>query len=433
MNLNDFFPYKICINLDRRPDRWEKVRARFARHDIRQVARFSAFDWKALSVLPDWVDTPGAYSCLLSHLAVVREARRRGAPSVLILEDDVVFDDCLNRKFSEMVRQVPARWDMILFGGSHWQEPVRISEHVFRARATAATHAYALNRTVYDTFIDLNSRGQNVIDVNNTLLQRDRDCFCFMPHLAWQDRDYSDVGQREINVWWMKESLVLCSAEMEDVLKSTLVVLAHRGDADHPQATRRLKFILDHYARLSPDIAVTIVEQGEIPGVDRRALGRNCHYEFLSRADGSERDRCFRAGFDSFGEGKDFFIFADSNVWISAGDIKANLLKCLEYDLISSFREVFDLTDEDTERLMSGEEVSVAAYPCRGWPGVHGDSCFYTRRGARSVTGRDEEELRGGALGRSLRTGQTLSIFESPNRAFCLHGVGREGRRKSRR
>jgi hypothetical protein len=428
MNLNDFFPYKVCINLDRRPDRWEKVRARFERHDIRQVARFAALDWKALSVPPDWNDVPGAYGCLLSHLEVVREARRRGTPSVLLFEDDVVFDDDLNSKFSRAVEQLPSRWDMIMFGGSHWQEPVRISDNVFRARATAATHAYALNRTVYDSFIELNSRAQSVVDVNNTTLQRERECFCFMPHLAWQDVDYSDVGEREINVWWMKESLVLGSAEMHDVLKRTLVVLAHSGGAANPQATRQLNFIIDHYLRLSPDIAVAVVEQGEGRSVDDRALSRKCRYEFLSETGGRPSlERCFHAGFESFGEGRDYFIFADSNVWISVGDIKANLLKCREHDVVSSFREVFDLTREDTERLLGGGEINVAAYTRREWRGPHADSCFYTRRGFQSVTSVAGESSQVGARGVPSVERSALSMFESPNRAFRLHGGERAG------
>lgn len=395
MNLNDFFRHKVCINLERRRDRWESVSARFARHDIRHVERFAAFDWKALSVPPGWNDVPGAYGCLLSHLEVVREARRRRAPSVLIFEDDVVFADDLHEKFSHAARQLPPRWDMILFGGSHWQEPSKVSENVFRARATAATHAYALNQTLYDAFIELNGRAQSVVDVNNTALQRERECFCFMPHLAWQEAGYSDVGEREINVWWMKDSLVLGSARMEEVLTRTLVVLAHEGAADDPQATRRLNFILEHYRRLSPHVAVAVVERENV-------------------YDGAAgRARRFRAGFEKFGEGRNYFIFADSNVWISAGDIKANLMKCLEHDVVSSYREVFDLTDEETERLMCGEEVNVAACPRREWRGPHGDSCFYTRRGVHAFA------LAGGESSRAADA--TPPIFESPNRAFRLH------------
>ena len=61
---------------------------------------------------PSWVHTPGALGCLLSHLEVVREARRLGVPNVLIFEDDVVFDEALEKKFSGYLDQLPADWDM---------------------------------------------------------------------------------------------------------------------------------------------------------------------------------------------------------------------------------------------------------------------------------------------------------------------------------
>ena len=37
-----------CINLDRRPDRWEKMKTQFIDHNI-QVERFSAIDGRLLT------------------------------------------------------------------------------------------------------------------------------------------------------------------------------------------------------------------------------------------------------------------------------------------------------------------------------------------------------------------------------------------------
>ena len=107
MNVNDFFPDKVCINLNRRPERWAQAKAQFAFHQINAVRRFPALDGQTMEVPPGWDGSPGAYGCLQSHLAVVREARRSGLPSILILEDDVVFDCDFNAKFSRYIRQLP--------------------------------------------------------------------------------------------------------------------------------------------------------------------------------------------------------------------------------------------------------------------------------------------------------------------------------------
>jgi len=73
--LNACFPHQVCINLDRRPERWQRVQAQFAQHQIGPVERFAAVDGAALTLPPLWPRTPGNYGCLQSHLAVVQWAR----------------------------------------------------------------------------------------------------------------------------------------------------------------------------------------------------------------------------------------------------------------------------------------------------------------------------------------------------------------------
>ena len=82
--INDVFPYKVCINLDRRGARWQQMQLKFERSGIHSVHRFSGFDGEKVPLPANWAHTPGAYGCLLSHLHVVREARRLGMASVLV-------------------------------------------------------------------------------------------------------------------------------------------------------------------------------------------------------------------------------------------------------------------------------------------------------------------------------------------------------------
>src|SRR5688572_18901101 len=145
MNVNDFFPHQVCINLDRRPDRWERMQTRFAQHHIEQVVRFPALDGRGLDIPAAWNDFAGAYGCLQSHLKVVEQAREEARPSVLIFEDDAVLAPEFSIRFPEYITQVPADWDMILFGGLHGEPPSRISPNVSRVSHTLSTYAYALN------------------------------------------------------------------------------------------------------------------------------------------------------------------------------------------------------------------------------------------------------------------------------------------------
>ena len=185
MGINEAFPHKMCINLDRRPDRWEQMQRKFDRHGIDSVRRFSALDGGALNIPANWTHTPGAYGCLLSHLQVVSDARRRGLPEVLIFEDDVVFDPQLQDKFSACFRQLPRDWHMLYFGALHKDEPVKVADNIVRITMANSTYAYALRDTIFDAFIDLNSKAETVLDDVLFVLQQQFNCYCFMPHLAW--------------------------------------------------------------------------------------------------------------------------------------------------------------------------------------------------------------------------------------------------------
>src|SRR5271155_898312 len=99
--LDRLFPQKFCINLQRRPDRWDKMLHQFRLHDIQNVIRHDAVDGRGLTPRAEWKHGAGAYGCLLSHLGIVRKAQESGLPAVLILEDDVVFHDDFQERFEE--------------------------------------------------------------------------------------------------------------------------------------------------------------------------------------------------------------------------------------------------------------------------------------------------------------------------------------------
>lgn len=298
MNL---FPLKICINLDRRPERWQRMQRAFAKQELRDVRRVSAVDGHATPLPPDWIHTPGAYGCLRSHLQVVREARAAGASSVLIFEDDAVFDPQFKEKFAAFIRELPADWDMLFLGALHKDEPTRISEHIARITKANSTFAYAIRNTVFDAFIELNSKAEHVLDMNSYHLQERFNCYCFMPNLVWVESEYSDVQNRLEHHWYLEQSLVLFGSHVDRLLSQTAIVIApHR------------EFLIAYYREYFPSIA--IVDNTEVQ--------------------------------------KEFFILIKDDIYLEAMDLRANLLLCeAEYDAATGFSKVIDLTPEQMEHL----------------------------------------------------------------------------------
>lgn len=421
MNVNDFFPDKVCINLNRRPERWEQAVARFAAHQINSVRRFPALDGLTLEVPSGWDGSPGAYGCLQSHLAVVREARRLDLSSILIFEDDVVFDSDFNSKFSRYIRQLPSDWDMLLFGGLHvYVRPLRISENIFRITNSYSTFAYALKRTIYDAFIELNSRSLEPVDKVNAILQRTFNCYCFMPHLAWVEENYSDTQSRQLHPWYVKEAVVVASPEWNQIQKDTVLVIAHRDRTPDGSQTRNLYFKLDYCSMWYPHIEVLVVEHDDKPGLEPESLPEGVRYKFLRDGNAFNPARCFQAGFKMFESSKEFFIFSESDIHLDREDIIANLELCQRYDFVSSYRHLIELTEEDTRMIIKGEALDLTGYERRERAGICRGSCFFTRKGIQRVGGWEattqgmEDELQ------SLKVRRLLTVFESPNKALRL-------------
>jgi GR25 family glycosyltransferase involved in LPS biosynthesis len=195
--LNDYFQEIHCINLDRREDRWQECKEEFNKHNL-IVERFSAFDGKDLPIQSNL--NSGQMGAIYSHRGIIEKAKERNLDNILILEDDVKFDETLNQKFSFISHNIPDDWDVILFGGNHiannpWSkgELTFVADNVFRVTYSLALHCYAVKNTVYDKAIETLSKMNNTNDALFAEIQKDINCYIIRPHLAWQRPSYSDL------------------------------------------------------------------------------------------------------------------------------------------------------------------------------------------------------------------------------------------------
>ena len=315
-DINEAFPHKFCINLDRRPERWEQMRAKFERCGVRDVERFAAVDGAQAVIPANWSDSPGAYGCLRSHLEIIEKAQLLGWPNVLIFEDDAALDPELPEKFASYFAQVPDDWEMLHFGANHMAAPVPVSANVVRITSANSTFSYALNRAVFDSFIELNTRALTAVDLNNRTLQTEHACYCFTPHLAWVEDLSSDVQVRQKYHWYLKESLVLHGSQMDQILAQTAVIIKRTANDDE-----NLQFLTNFYQQYLPGIEVIVGGQ-EAVSPDRL-----------------------------------FLIFTDSNVFVEEWDIRGNLRMCERFDCATGFRSLVNLTPEATRMLRTSKPM----------------------------------------------------------------------------
>jgi len=400
VSINQVFPDKVCINLDRRIERWRHMQQKFQRHGIDAVQRFVAIDGETSTIPTSWPGTPGAYGCLRSHVEVVREARRLGLSSILIFEDDVVFDDQFEQKFSDAIRQLPADWDMLFFGALHKDELIKVSDNIGRITQSNSTYACALRDTVFDAFIELNSKDNEVLDVNSLVLQKEFNCYCFLPHLAWVEAAYSDAQQKPVHHWYLRESLVLFGPQVDRLLSDTTIVFAYRNDD-----AENLKCLIEYYDHyFSPYIAMVIVEQGLEPTVNRESLPPNCDYVFLRDGSDFNAQRCFAAGVKHADANRNYFILSNSDIYVETLDIRANLRMCERYDHVTGFDRIIDLSPEASQHLRMTKRTT--GVEINGNGAVSNGHCQFLNR--RAI------QLLQESNGNELRT------FHSPNFALRL-------------
>jgi len=340
------------------------MRAKFERCGVRGVERFAAVDGAQAVIPPNWSDSPGAYGCLRSHLEIIEQARRLDWPNVLVFEDDAALDPDLHEKFASYFAQVPDDWEMLHFGANHMAAPVPVSANVVRITSANSTFAYALNRTVFDSFIELNTRALTAVDLNNRTLQTEHACYCFMPHLAWVEDLSSDVQVRQKYHWYLKESLVLHGSGMVQILAQTAVIIKRTANDDE-----NLQFLTSFYQQYLPGIEVIVGEQ-EAVSADRL-----------------------------------FLIFTDSNVFVEEWDIRGNLRMCERFDCATGFRSLVNLTPEATRMLRTSAPMILTPWF---------DANDYQRSEKREPFERFAVFKRDAVSRRDLR------IFDSPNDALLM-------------
>lgn len=145
MNWEIFKDHVFCINLEERPDRLREVSADLLRIGLLPFTEFYHPKRSTIS---------GAVGCYISHITVLKTARERGLKWVLILEDDLLFDETVIKthleKFIGYLPQFFERtdWDMLFIGhcpvGA--EKPIH-QDGEFRIYRTSSTqtHGYIAN------------------------------------------------------------------------------------------------------------------------------------------------------------------------------------------------------------------------------------------------------------------------------------------------
>ena len=204
-NLNEYFDKIYCINLDRRPDRWEKCSKLFDKYGI-VVDRFPAIDKEKIANNGSNI-TNGQLACLSSHWNILNIADKNKYEKILIFEDDVCFDENINDHFEKNVKDIPEDWKFLYFGGNHLNGLVSIKNNIYRMVSSLTTHAYAVKCDILPSILNIMAQANAPIDVYYAAFHRTVPSYLIKDgeqQLIWQDIGYSDIDESECDYTWLK-------------------------------------------------------------------------------------------------------------------------------------------------------------------------------------------------------------------------------------
>ena len=218
-SLSRYFDKVYVINLTERTDRLAEVSAALERVHMPftagKVERFSATKSTESLGFP----SPGVRGCFLSHLAVLRQALEQNLASVLVLEDDVEFSNCLPRVASSIGEQLNNySWSFAYLGyyqveGAEraWRMTSSVSLREYTGEVLCC-HAYAVSSSALPELVAyleqtmLEENGRIDIDgaFNNYRIEKDALTLLVDPQVAWQRASHSDIHE----VSWRRSSIV---------------------------------------------------------------------------------------------------------------------------------------------------------------------------------------------------------------------------------
>jgi len=207
MKITDFFDKTYCINLDRRPDRWNECVVEFEKNNLTNINRFKGLDGKELNQASSGFMTPSRLALVLTNIQILEGAIQNDYNSILILEDDVEFKKQVG-DMDEYFNMLPKDWDMLYFGGNHnthmgINPPEIINKKVCKLHYTFSTHCVAINKKSFNVILERLKKCDNALDVIYAELQKSLNVYSFYPVIATQRVSFSDIENKVTDYKWL--------------------------------------------------------------------------------------------------------------------------------------------------------------------------------------------------------------------------------------
>lgn len=197
--ISDYFDKIYCVNLETRPDRWQQVTKELDKFNIKNVKRYNAVDGSKLFIVNHKL-LKGEIGILKTHIELIKMAKEQNFKNILIMEDDVYFNEDLVN-LEKYMEQLPEYWDMLYFGVNYQQNtPLNlIKPNIAKIGYGFGLQCVAINHTMYDKILKDLPKMEYQVDVVYANYMKHNKIYAFYPNLALQVEGFSDIQQQNVN------------------------------------------------------------------------------------------------------------------------------------------------------------------------------------------------------------------------------------------
>jgi GR25 family glycosyltransferase involved in LPS biosynthesis len=184
----DFFDRIYCISLEEREDRRQAAAASFAK-----VGLSGKVEFVLVKPHPSNIEQ-GMYE---SHMTCLRKGLEAGAESIVVFEDDVIFD-CFDMEHFKQCTQFLAEhpdWKVLLLGALIRSSRKTENPFIQKVGYQSLAHAYALSRHYAETLAYQPWQG---IVIDTIFRPLDNDIYAVYPMFAFQN-DFTSDNDKKYN------------------------------------------------------------------------------------------------------------------------------------------------------------------------------------------------------------------------------------------
>lgn len=190
-----------CINLDRRPDRWELIKKRFDSYAL-DVQRIPAVEMKDPRVQflrslkhGRTIDSDGYVACTFSHLVALQDAYDNGYEKVIMFEDDVRFYRTWLSELDVILEGFKTRaeeYDLIMFEAMGFQN---FNKSLEKISGVMLSSSYIITRSSIEKILRFYTESTTFFCIEDYLniIQLNRKSYLTMPMLCIQTNTESDI------------------------------------------------------------------------------------------------------------------------------------------------------------------------------------------------------------------------------------------------